>query len=326
MTSMANALPKRRWFSPTPGWLVLGLLAVEGLLFLAEQFRWLPKGWTVLVAVASVGVALILMLAWFAVALLFRWRFQFSIRSLLVLTVAVALPFSWLAARMRQAAGQQRVVQEIEAAGGLVVYDFQLDPSGKQNAKAQMPEPAWLRDLLGDDYFHDILALDLRHTGITDEALPRLAGLTCLKHLDLQNTEVSDAGLEHLKGLSRLEGLDLRFDDISDRGLQFLEGLPNLRSLALFGTGLSDEEVAKRRQAIPTCTLDTDSFRPTVEPDQDSPRDVGAQVPLLKKERLAVLTELWMVDEAQYRVGNIGWEVAVSAEAELAQGAVGCDQ
>ena len=186
-------------------------------------------------------MVLILMLIWFVAALSFRLRFQFSIRSLLLLTVAVALPCSWLAARMRQAAGQQRVVQEIEAAGGLVVYDFQLDPSGKQNAKAQMPEPAWLRDLLGDDYFHDILALDLRHTGITDDALPRLAGLICLKHLDLRNTEVSDAGLEHLKGLSRLESLDLRFDDISDRGLKFLEGLPNLRSLALFGTGLSDE-------------------------------------------------------------------------------------
>ncbi len=290
-----------RRFRPTPAWLVLGSLAVTGLLWLSDRLGWPAwhKGYAVLSAVAGGGVVLILMLIWFVAALSFRLRFQFSIRSLLLLTVAVALPCSWLAARMRQAAGQQRVVQEIEAAGGLVVYDFQLDPSGKQNAKAQMPEPAWLRDLLGEDYFHDILALDLRHTGITDETLPRLAGLTCLKHLDLQNTEVSDAGLEHLKGLSRLESLDLRFDDISNRGLKFLEGLPNLRSLALFGTGLTDEEVAKRRQAMPTCTLDTDSFRSTVEPDQDSPRDVGAQVPLLEKERLAILTELWVVDKAR---------------------------
>ena len=34
--------------------------------------------------------------------LIFRWRFQFSIRSLLVLTVAVAVPCSWLAVEVKE--------------------------------------------------------------------------------------------------------------------------------------------------------------------------------------------------------------------------------
>ena len=42
-----------------------------------------------LIAVAVVGGAMLVMLLWFIVSLVFRWRFQFSIRSLLVLTVAV---------------------------------------------------------------------------------------------------------------------------------------------------------------------------------------------------------------------------------------------
>jgi len=46
---------------------------------------------------AFVGVAFLVMLLWFIVALVFRWHFQFGIRSLLVLVVVVAVPCSWLA-------------------------------------------------------------------------------------------------------------------------------------------------------------------------------------------------------------------------------------
>ena len=42
------------------------------------------------------------MLLWFLAALIFHRRFQFSILSLLVLVVVVAIPFSWLAVKMEQ--------------------------------------------------------------------------------------------------------------------------------------------------------------------------------------------------------------------------------
>jgi hypothetical protein len=35
-----DAPEKRRWYFPTPAWLVLGLLVVEGLLWLSERYRW----------------------------------------------------------------------------------------------------------------------------------------------------------------------------------------------------------------------------------------------------------------------------------------------
>ena len=108
---MTSPTIKPRWFVPTPGRLLRLLLAVEGFLVLSERFQWFAfnqhKGWTVLIAVASVGVFLLLMLLWFLAALVFRWRFQFSILSLFVLTVAVALPCSWLATEMK-AAREQR--------------------------------------------------------------------------------------------------------------------------------------------------------------------------------------------------------------------------
>jgi hypothetical protein len=72
----------RRSFYLTPAWLVLGSLVVEGLLWLSESNRWFwfneKKGWTVLIALASVGITFVLMLLWLCVALLFRWQFQFS--------------------------------------------------------------------------------------------------------------------------------------------------------------------------------------------------------------------------------------------------------
>ena len=67
---------------------------------------------------------LLLMFLWFLAALVFRWRFQFSILSLLVLVVVVAIPFSWLATEMKAARKQGTVVDGIKKAGGHVAYDY----------------------------------------------------------------------------------------------------------------------------------------------------------------------------------------------------------
>ena len=70
-----------RWLRPTPDRLVLAVLALEGFLVLSERFQWFAfnqhKGWTVLIAVASVGVFFLLMFLWFFAAVLFRLRFQY---------------------------------------------------------------------------------------------------------------------------------------------------------------------------------------------------------------------------------------------------------
>ncbi len=137
---MTNPKSTRRWLFPTPAWLLLGLLVVEGLLWLSERFQWFgfneKKGWTVLIAVAVVGATIIFMLLWLVASLAFRWRFQFSIRSLLVLTVAVALPCSWLAMEMREAKRERVAAAAFEELSGFVEWS---DPSG----------PVWLSSLLG---------------------------------------------------------------------------------------------------------------------------------------------------------------------------------
>ena len=71
---MADAIePNHGWYRLTPDRVVIGMLAAEGFLLLSERFRWFAfnqhKGWTVLVALATVGLTLLLMLLWFAAAL-----------------------------------------------------------------------------------------------------------------------------------------------------------------------------------------------------------------------------------------------------------------
>ena len=59
-----DAPTQTRWFHLTPGRFVIGLLAVEGLLWLSDRFGWLGwhKGYAVLTGVACVGVAMLVML------------------------------------------------------------------------------------------------------------------------------------------------------------------------------------------------------------------------------------------------------------------------
>jgi hypothetical protein len=253
---MALALPDRRWYRLTPDRLVIGLLAVEGFLLLSEWFHWFAfnrcKGWTVLVAAASVGATLLLMSLWCAAALVFRRRFQYSLRSLLLLVVAVAIVCSWLKVQIERAAKQKEAVEAIKAAGGGATYTLWHNPIWPQEEESdpfsdvnERPPFVWLRELLGDDFFLDVRRLRLNGPKITDACLARLKthlnGLDRLDCLTLTDAQITDAGLVHLQGLSRLVVLDLARTGISDEGLVHLAGLRQLQSLALTGTRITDE-------------------------------------------------------------------------------------
>jgi len=56
--------------------------------------------------------------------------FQFSIRSLLVLVITVAVPCSWLAVEMQQAITQKEAVEGLAEQGGFVGYDYEMNSTG----------------------------------------------------------------------------------------------------------------------------------------------------------------------------------------------------
>ena len=240
MTSM-DATTQTRWFHLTPGRFVLALLAVQLLLWLSDRLGWLGwhKGYAVLTGVAVVGLAMLVMLVWFAVAVIFSWRFQFSIRLLLVLVVVVALPCSWLAVEMKKAREQRAAVRAIEGAGGSVSYDWQGIYLGMLIPKQEPRSPRWLRTLLGDDFWEDVIFVEVRELR-TDTLLSQLEELPQLQFLSLRNGKITGAGLENLKGLRQLRTLDLTANQLTDVGLDRIRELTQLERLVLQYNNITD--------------------------------------------------------------------------------------
>jgi len=227
--------PKRRWYRLTPERLVLGLLAVQVFLFLSDRFQWLAfivtKGWTVVTAVGVAGLAVLVMLIWLIVSLLLRRRFQFSLRILLVFVVVLSVPLGWFAMKMQKARKQREVVEAILEVGGRVSYTpgpIPLKGGGFAYYLRAPRAPLCLREWLGDDFFYDVIRVDLTFSRVTDGGLVHLKGFTSLKRLNLKGTRVTDAGLENLKGLTSLEMLRLQETNVTDAGVKKLqEALPN---------------------------------------------------------------------------------------------------
>jgi Leucine Rich repeat len=275
---------KRKCFAPDR--LVIGLLVVECLLWLSDSLQWFAKGWGVLIAIACVGVAVVLMLLWLAASLILRRRFQFSIRSLLVLVLAVAIPSGWLAVESERAHRQRETVEWILKKGCDVHYDWEFGTDAKGLPNVQPQGPKLMRNLLGDDFFNgirgaylysDITYLnititdaDLKHletliqlqtlvldgTQITDDGLEHLNGMKQLQSLYLDDTTVTDAGLEHLKGMIELQQLSLARTKVTDVGLENLKGFPQLNELNLGGTQVTDAGLVHLRGLTNLQSLD----------------------------------------------------------------------
>jgi len=157
-----------------------------------------------------------------------RW-FQFSIRTLLIVT-ALSAPLLGLFAHWSHKAQQQRAaVEAIRATGGAVMYDYH-----KRNLDSPPYWPKRLVDTLGTDYFATVKLVgwgvhygNLENTPATDDALKPLESLPGVRELELFGP-LTDAGLEHLKNLTELKRLDLRHTLVTEDGVERLQKvLPN---------------------------------------------------------------------------------------------------
>ena len=115
-----------------------------------------------------------------------RW-YQYSLRSMFVLTTLVAIVcswyVSWYAVERQKTAKIRAAIAEITKLGGEASYSH--------NRK--------------DDVFHLIVQT-------TDAGLVHLKGLAKLNGLDLSHTPITDTGLVHLKGLTKLNNLPLEIE------------------------------------------------------------------------------------------------------------------
>ena len=198
---------------------------MQCLLWLSQQVHCFGfnerKGWTVLITLAVAAGAILVMLFWFLVALLLRWPFQFSVRCVLLLPVIiVALPCGWLAAEMRLAQAQKETVDSFKSGFAHGLYDYEYEsflPPGKAEPKGA----AWLRALIGDDFFNDVISVRL----CTDTETERLRSLPRLRTLVLSSDQITDRGLANIAALTEVKELSIDSANVTDAGLASIAGL-----------------------------------------------------------------------------------------------------
>jgi hypothetical protein len=202
-------------------------------------------------------------------------RFQYRLRTLLLCVLVCAVACDWFVSRIQRAKRQREAVEAIEKSGGRVKYDYQFDRSGNKPQNAKPPGPAWLRKLLGDDFFAYVVhaevntnaglehlkdltqlrVLSLSGPTVTNAGLEHLDELTQLRELSLSGPKVTDAELQYIEESSRLQELDFDDIDLTDVELDHLKGLPQLEVLILRGTRVTDQGVKKLHQAMPNCKI-----------------------------------------------------------------------
>lgn len=114
------------------------------------------------------------------------WRL--SMRTFLVLLTIGCLGLGWFVSRVTK---QRRAVQWVEESGGRVIYDYEMRRYQwpfVEDAKPP-PGPAWLRDLIGIDYFAKVVTVDLYDSQVRD--LATLANLKDLSLLYVDDKKVS---------------------------------------------------------------------------------------------------------------------------------------
>jgi hypothetical protein len=201
-----------------------------------------------------------------------RW-IRFSLRSLLLLVVVIAVPLAWRFNRVRS---QRLVIAEIEKLDAEFMFDYEY-----RFPKSQPPGPIWLTRLFGDDFFADVAYVQLLDDRVTDETLRQIARLSNLNSLYMPNSDrvtdqglaflgdmttletltvafplATDDGLVHLQRLSNLADLNITTSNITDAGLVHLSQMPKLKSISFTNTPrVTEDGLRKLAKALPECRI-----------------------------------------------------------------------
>lgn len=218
-----------------------------------------------------------------------RW-FQYSIRSLMLVTLVIACVLGYISNEARK---QRNAVAWVKEMGGDVEYDYLFEANGDAIPNAEPPGPDWLREWIGIDYFSDVAVVYIYENQVDDLSplkdltnlerlllknspvsdISPLAGLTNLTSVDLSATQVSDLSpmkrwdnlemlwlnntpvkdLSSLKNMSNLEDLFLENTQVTD--LSPLKDLPKLEWLYIEGAQVSEEEIQNLKASLSNCFI-----------------------------------------------------------------------
>ena len=83
-----------------------------------------------------------------------------------------------------------RLLQRSSTPGGVVIYDYQIDADGEYKDNPDLWAPRWLRRAVGDEWFQDVIHVDLRDiqptkTRLGEDTLAAVATLGRLEKLEI---------------------------------------------------------------------------------------------------------------------------------------------
>lgn len=171
-----------------------------------------------------------------------RRRFlQFSLKTLLLLTFAVAVSCAWFKAKLDRKERERTAIAEIRKNGGTAGHVWRQWPPGPWSIDMKIPPgPKWLRKRLGDDFFSDVVAVSVSGDQITAEWLTHLEPLTEMTVAHFTWTRITNDGVRYMTRFKKIT--ELRLDrTVTDDGLACLKEFPELKHLNLSGcSGVSD--------------------------------------------------------------------------------------
>jgi hypothetical protein len=219
-----------------------------------------------------------------------RFRCQFTVRTLLLLTAVIALWLGWITDR---AARQRAAVRELDANNAELFFDDKMfdppvfsfslgrglyNPVTGRNWSHRLEKDAdgnwlcdgsyngsewdWLPRWVDKDYFRVLVGVnvDRENSGVaTRDALKALGRVPTIKWLALDDADcVGDEEMKEIARLTKLERLFLARTAVTDAGLKCLSSVPNLRYLSLAGTkvtdaGLPNLECLKHLEMLELC-------------------------------------------------------------------------
>ncbi len=173
-----------------------------------------------------------------------RRGLRFSLRALMLLVLVVGAVLGW---RANRAHHQKRAVEAIKALNGTVQYDFEYAfdrPINPGSPRPTAPDgPAWLRKLIGDEYFQEVTLVNFREP-LTGPLPPELEQLDQVEYLIY---EVKAPVSDHLALLGRLISLKAVAPSgpgITDATVEVVAKLPQLKKLQLSRTAVTDAGLA----------------------------------------------------------------------------------
>ena len=167
---------------------------------------------------------------------------RFGMRTLLILTVLVAIPSAWLGKHWLRTRVQRPIVAKIIANGGNVTYDYQYDGDNYDFNKSP---PGWesIRSLLGDDFFACVIQASCGFNSKPGPLSIHFEDLNELRGLNLEASKFDDQTIARLASLKKLEGLGLHNLKFKPETLKKLTTCPALTQLTLQGTELTNEHL-----------------------------------------------------------------------------------